>query len=277
MLTRRQFIAGAMGAAASATGLWFYATEGEPFWVDVVERVLRVRGLPDSLVGRRLVHLSDLHVGEYVPDDYLFRSFERVATYDPAIVVITGDLTQHTSLEHASSVYARLPRGRLATVCTFGNHDYGTGWSEPDKADALAAMLTDQGISVLRNETFDVAGLQIIGMDDLWARRFSAQQALSSADISRAAVCLSHNPDTVDTEGWSGFEGWILAGHTHGGQVRPPFMDPPRLPVENKRYTSGEFELSGGRKMYISRGLGFLRQLRFNARPEVTVFELRGA
>ncbi|MDO8986794.1 MAG: phosphoesterase, partial [Coriobacteriia bacterium] len=51
---------------------------------------------------------------------------------------------------------------------------------------------------------------------------------------------------------------------------------PPQLPVENRRYTSGEFDMGDGRYLYINRGLGFLRQMRFNARPEITVFELRG-
>ena len=46
------------------------------------------------------------------------------------------------------------------------------------------------------------------------------------------------------------------------------------LPVKNRRYTSGEFELTGGRRMYISRGVGHLLRVRFNARPEVTLFTL---
>ena len=49
------------------------------------------------------------------------------------------------------------------------------------------------------------------------------------------------------------------------------------LPVKNRRYTSGEFELSGGRRMYINRGVGHLLRVRFNARPEVTLFQLTKA
>jgi predicted MPP superfamily phosphohydrolase len=72
-------------------------------------------------------------------------------------------------------------------------------------------------------------------------------------------------------------DGWILSGHTHGGQCKPPFLTPPLLPVRNRRYTAGEFALDGGRRLYISRGVGHLRQVRFNVRPEVTVFELHSA
>jgi uncharacterized protein len=100
---------------------------------------------------------------------------------------------------------------------------------------------------------------------------------LASLDPSRASLVLSHNPDTVDLPVWGGYEGWILAGHTHGGQCKPPFLPPPLLPVRNRRYTAGEFELSGGRRLYISRGVGHLLEVRFNVRPEVTVFTLQSA
>jgi predicted MPP superfamily phosphohydrolase len=71
--------------------------------------------------------------------------------------------------------------------------------------------------------------------------------------------------------------GWILSGHTHGGQCKAPFLPPPLLPVRNRRYTQGEFRLSGNRSMYINRGVGHLLPVRINVRPEVTLFELRQA
>jgi predicted MPP superfamily phosphohydrolase len=261
MLTRRQFIGGCVGFAAAGAGLFAYTAEVEPFWPQFERRQLPVRDLPSKLAGAMLVHLSDIHVGGRVPDSYVLDSFERIAELKPDIIVVTGDLTQASSSSHAESVYAHLPHGRLATVCTLGNHDYGRAWSEPAKADSLAGAMS-------------VEGLQVVGMDDLWAGRFDPAKAFASADAGMPTICLSHNPDTADLAGWGSFDGWILAGHTHGGQCKPPFLPPPQLPVNNRRYTSGEFQLSGGRRMYISRGLGFLRQVRFNARPEVTVFEL---
>ena len=97
-------------------------------------------------------------------------------------------------------------------------------------------------------------------------------------DPRRAALALSHNPDTVDLPVWAGFEGWILSGHTHGGQCKPPFLPPPLLPVRNRRYTAGEFEPSGNRRICTSvAGSAICSQVRFNVRPEVTVFELRPA
>jgi hypothetical protein len=71
-----------------------------------------------------------------------------------------------------------------------------------------------------------------------------------------------------------GVRGWVLAGHTHGGQVKPPFLPSPVLLVRNKRYAAGEFSLEAARTMYVDRGLGRFFRLRFNVRPEMTPFTL---
>ena len=94
---------------------------------------------------------------------------------------------------------------------------------------------------------------------------------------ARPAVVLCHNPDACDLPGWRDFQGWVLSGHTHGGQCRPPFLPPPLLPVKNPRYTAGTIALGEHRTLYINRGLGHLLKVRFNARPEVTIFTLEKA
>jgi predicted MPP superfamily phosphohydrolase len=90
-------------------------------------------------------------------------------------------------------------------------------------------------------------------------------------------IVLAHNPDAQDLPIWDGIQGWVLAGPTHGGQVKPPFLPPPVLPVRNKRYTAGEFEVGAGRRLYINRGLGHMLPVRFNVRPEITLFTLEAA
>lgn len=279
-MTRRQFVLGSTAAIASAAGLGAYAWYVEPHWLEVVRRPLPVSGLPDGLVGRVLVHITDVHVGPSVSDGYVLDAFRVLARLDPAIVVVTGDFTSWDPhvIDQASRVYAEMPHGRLATLGVLGNHDYGIGWANGAHADALAEALSALGIQVLRNEIAEVGGVQVVGMDDLWAGRFDPREALRGIEQERAMIALSHNPDTVDLPGWDGFEGWILAGHTHGGQCRLPLLPPPQLPVENRRYTSGEFELSEGRRMYIGRGVGHLHiRARFAARPEMTAFKLTRA
>ena len=236
-----------------------------------------VRHLPPALTGCTVAQLSDLHVSPWVSDDYLRETFRRVAALNPDVVVITGDLMNPHDRweEHVPAVYQHAPRGRLATIATLGNHDYGNTCGTMRRwLRASTDLLGSCGITVLRNEVLDAGGLQIVGLDELWAHRFDLDGAFRALDVNRAAIALSHNPDTVDLPGWENYEGWILSGHTHGGQCKPPFLPPPLLPVKNRRYTAGEFELTGNRRLYISRGVGHGLKVRFNARPEVTLFEL---
>ena len=278
MTSRRQFLAAAaVGLGTIGTGV--YTSLIEPYWLDIVRRPLRIPALPTGLQGASLVQLSDLHVGPRVPDEYILETFARVRALEPAIVAYTGDFVSYESdtVEHARRIYRDAPRGRIATVGVLGNHDYGPNWAHPEVAAELADLLGGLGITILRNDLIDVGGLQIVGLDDLWGERFDPARGFASLDSGKPALALSHNPDTVDLPGWDCFRGYILSGHTHGGQCKPPFLPPPVLPVKNRRYTSGEFELSGDRRMYISRGVGHVLRVRFNVRPEVTVFDLQQA
>lgn len=169
------------------------------------------------------------------------------------------------------------PKGRLATVGIMGNHDYGKNFAEKEVGDQLAALLNNMGIHMLRNEQYTYAGLNFIGLDDYWGPYFDPGKVMQVQHQEQASVVLCHNPDVCDLDVWNGYKGWILSGHTHGGQAKPLFLDPPILPVKNKRYTSGKIALSGERTLYINRALGHLWPLRFNVRPEVTLFTLEQA
>ncbi len=282
-MNRRQFLArGAALAGVGATGVVGYTWGVEPFWLDVVHREMPVAKLPPALDGARLAHLSDLHVGPRVRDDYLVDVLGRTRALRPDFVVLTGDLITHrdaageAQFTRLRNVLAHLPRGRLGTVAVLGNHDYGTAWQDMAVAARVQAELERAGAHVLRNDAVAVAGLDFVGVEDLWARCADARQALArrSAD---AAIALCHNPDGADELAWGDYRGWILAGHTHGGQCKPPFLPPPLLPVRNRRYAAGEVAAPGGRTLYISRGVGYYLHVRFNVRPEVTLFTLRPA
>ena len=275
-LTRRRFLCG-LGAAAVASGA--YALWVEPHFVSITERDLPIARLPSALNGRLLVQISDLHIGP-VDDDYLLGCFAKVNALHPDLLLITGDYMtcrHDEQIEHVGRLLSTLNKPPLGVFGSMGNHDYGPYWMHSPTADRLVRTLAAVGIPVLRNEKRDVEGLQLVGLDDLWAGRFAPTEVLLSLDPARAALVMSHNPDTLDRDGWSGYQGWILSGHTHGGQCKPPFLDPPVIPVMNQRYTSGEIDLGDGRRVYINRGLGYNRQIRFNARPEITAFTMRQA
>jgi uncharacterized protein len=279
MISRRRFLGAAGVAVGAAAGVGLYTWRIEPHRLELVRRQLAIRNLPSSLVSRTLVQISDVHVGTRVSDDYVLATFRKIVDLQPDIVVFTGDFMSYHDrvFEQLPMLYRHFPKGRMATLAILGNHDYGPNWAHPEIAARVVDTIHPFGITVLRNQIAEVEGLQVAGLDDLWAKQFDPAQVIARLESRRAAIVLSHNPDTVDLPGWGDYEGWILAGHTHGGQCKPPFLPPPLLPVRNRRYTAGEFALTGGRRLYISRGVGHLLQVRFNVRPEVTAFELRSA
>ena len=304
-MNRRRFLAVGVGAVAAAAGTAVYAWQIEPYWLDVVRRPMPLENLPPSLEGKTLLQVSDVHVGPRVSSDYLIRAFEVGRALAPDFVAYTGDFVSYRS-PHEIAELARLlrtaPRGRLATVASLGNHDYGRNWRSIAVADDVSRVATDVGMVVLRNDVRTLGGLQFAGLADFWSPEFGPHHGLpptgelvapvpsrfarADTDASGAlrllardapTVVLSHNPDVQDLAIWDGVRGWVLAGHTHGGQVKPPFLPPPILPVRNKRYTAGAFDVGPGRTMYINRGLGFLVQVRFDVRPELTLFTLTRA
>jgi predicted MPP superfamily phosphohydrolase len=252
----------------------------EPHWLEITERDLPIEKLPAELDGARLAQLSDLHIGPQVSDEYLVRTFDRVSALKPDIVVLTGDFISYSHVRgepqfgRVREVLAHVPKGCLATVGILGNHDYGRSWREEPVARKVIAEAERAGVRILRNEVESVQGLDVIGVDDLWALRGNSRVALLRRS-SEAALVLVHNPDAADELQWPEYRGWMLAGHTHGGQCKAPFLPPPLLPVRNARYVAGPVAVDDGRTLYISRGVGHLIQARFNVRPEVGVFTLR--
>lgn len=280
-ISRRDFVGRAvLGAFAGAAALGGYTWRVEPHWVKVVERDLPIENLPASLVGKTMIQLSDIHIGPDVDDSYIIESFARVAALAPDILVITGDFFTHRGnrqeeqWQQLKLVMRHMPRGRLATIGVLGNHDYGLYWRDMKVAGRVQGIAEHAGVHVLRNESVNVQGLDFVGTDDLWSGTADPMRALAQRS-GDAAIVLCHNPDAQDELQWGDYRGWVLAGHTHGGQCKPPFLPPPLLPVKNRRYVAGEVEVLGtGRRLYINRGLGHLQRVRFNVRPEITRFAL---
>lgn len=256
-----------------------YVVGIEPHWVQVVRRDLPVAELDDALVGKTLAQISDPHVGPIVEDQYLRRAVKQTAALKPDMVAITGDIMTYRNdgeIERSADILSGLGQPPLGAFAVLGNHDYGPGVRRNDLAVAMTRALGEHNIIMLRNAYMDVGeGLRVAGLDDLWSRRFEPEHVLPAMRKGRSSLVLCHNPDSADTGNWHDFQGWILCGHTHGGQIQPPFGGrPPILPVNNPRYCAGEVAVPGGARLYINRGLGYTHRVRFNARPEITLFTL---
>jgi uncharacterized protein len=277
-MNRRTFFA---CSGAGLAGVLGYAHWIEPFWLDVTARDLAVAHLPQALDGKTLLHLSDLHIGPSVDTTYLHRVWRTANALQPDIVAYTGDWVTWrgpAQLRQLEGHLPSMPKGRIATVSVLGNHDHGVRWREPQVASAVADTVQQGGVTMLRNASIDIDGLSVIGIEDWWSRTAQPEKALATWRRDTPSLVLNHNPDCMDARSrWNGYDGWVLSGHTHGGQCRSPFLAPPILPVQNKRYTSGEIAVGDGRRVYISRGVGFNIQWRFDVRPEITLFTLRRA
>jgi len=280
-MNRRKFIQrtfwGTVGLGA-ATGL--YTWQIEPFWLEFVRKKMPIRNLPDNLIGKTLMQISDIHIGNRFNYDYIIESFKKAQKYDPDFVVYTGDYVSYEDerqFRQLDDVFRHTVRGKIATIGILGNHDYGKNWAERPVADQISSQLENFGIAMLKNSREEFRGLNIIGFEDYWSINFGPEEVMNSYDQAKANLVLCHNPDVCDLDVWNGYEGWILSGHTHGGQCKPPFLEAPMLPVKNRRYDQGEIDLGDGRTLYINRAVGHLWQVRFNVRPEITIFELEQA
>lgn len=260
--------------------LGVYIWRIEPRWVEWNHYVMPIKNLPESLVDKKLVQISDIHIGETVDEEYIIKQFKKISDINPDILVFTGDYISAVNINQApfdqlQKILEYSPKGKLATVAILGNHDYGILARNGSRADSLVQILVNNGFTVLRNTNLNINGLNVIGIDDYWGTNFYPDIAMDLYKREKANLVLVHNPDVCDLDVWNGYDGWILSGHTHGGQVRLPFSKASIIPVDNKNYDEGLKHLSNGRTLYINKGLGHSIRVRWNVRPEITVFTLK--
>ena len=282
-LSRRQFFRRSAMLAAVPAVAGAYATQVEPFWPRHHEVAIPVRRLPAAFDGFRVLHLTDLHAGQ-TDFSYLRRTIDHAATLRPDLVLLTGDVVNHHR-EWADPIATLLGdtyvKAGIPVVASLGNHDYGYARRPGDDPDpylhlAVMAALADHGCVPLRNAAhpIDRNGQRIwtVGLDDIWFGQFDPDAAFAGVPADAVRLVLSHNPDTAAHLDRFAPD-LILAGHTHGGQVRLPLFGPPILNVADTRHSQGLFDLPNSR-LYVSAGVGYIRRIRFNCRPEVPVFRL---
>jgi predicted MPP superfamily phosphohydrolase len=277
-LTRRKFFKRVARISILPVGIGLYTWRIEPHWLSFTHRDLPLPNLPAELENKTLIHISDLHTGTQVDSNYIINSLKKINQLKPDILAITGDFISYDSshqFDELSRVMEHLPSTTLGTFGILGNHDYGHGWRQDEVAGEVAKRVKNSGIQLLRNQSANLKGLNIAGIEDFWAPHFITKDIANAFPDDSPSLILSHNPDSADHKALAEAKGYMLCGHTHGGQCKPPFLPPPLLPVQNKRYVSGEIKIREDLTMYINKGLGYLIRVRFNVRPEVTVFTLK--
>ncbi len=276
-MNRRVFINHSLKAMGALGLTGFYSWQIEPEWVEYTQTVLPLQRSKNHLNSTQkiLIQISDLHIGNRFNLNYFYEAFKKVNHLQPDFVVYTGDFVQYENSEQfkqLQKIAPYFPKGTLGTIAVLGNHDYGKKFKEENVARTIQSILQENGLTVLRNEQIEINNISFIGIDDLWGTNFNPQPLVSKIDKTKEHIILCHNPDVYDLPIMRNLKGVMLSGHTHGGQVKPPFLPPFIIPVKNKNYTSGWVHKDKDLKMYINKGLGNLWKLRFNVRPEITKF-----
>jgi predicted MPP superfamily phosphohydrolase len=284
-----------------------YAVLGEPYWpVFKRHRVNVNSGWPDVSI----VHISDLHVRR--ADQRLYRAQRNaIQGLAPDILCVTGDVCEKVEDIQMVVDMLKTARPRLGTFVVLGNHEhnaplpahvrshYQSGWrrlignvlhlfaprltSDGDhEGHAMAEALQEAGITVLHNEGMrielggDGRSLWIGGCDSAWAGHADMLAAMRGRRPGEPCLALIHEPDLAFEAREEGAD-LILAGHTHGGQVRLPLFGAPYTMHTDPRIAiAAGFQRIETSLLHITAGLGHTIPLRFLCPPEVVWLDAHG-
>ncbi len=257
----------------------FYRLKG-PF---VREISVGIPGLPGDLSGFRIVHLSDIHVGGFMLERDLARLRDMVMALDPDLLLITGDMIDHSLSEVSlfSSLFSAVT-GRFGRFLVMGNHEQWIG------GKAVSDAFTRNGFSLLENKSVRIsvkkAGLWIVGLSDPAEKERvpgggpDPRRAFEAVPDGEGdpVIVMAHQPDV-----WMALSGvhadLMLSGHTHGGQIGF-FRSGWNLARLFHRLDIGLFQrVVNGRlqQLFVHGGLGYFGvPVRLGIRPEVVVLTL---
>lgn len=252
--------------------------------IEVTRTTIVSERLPQSFSGFTIAHISDLHNAEFGKGN--FTLLQKLREEKPDIIVITGDLvdSRHTDIDIALK-FAQNAMDITQVYYVTGNHE-----ARLNEYNKLEAGLKDAGVIVLRDEVYriekDQEEILLIGLDDpkftLKSDWFNETLAMVNtklknliADSNTFSILLFHRPELFEIYAENNID-LVLSGHTHGGQIRVPFLGALIVPDQGifPEYDAGLFT-SGRTKMIISRGLGnSIIPFRVNNRPELVVVKL---
>ncbi len=243
--------------------------------IEVTEHRIPITGLPEAFRGFRIVHLTDIHHGVFLPLAAVTAAVSLANRLKPDLVVLTGDFVTYSRayIEPLATILGFL-RARYGAAAVLGNHDFRVG------AGQVARALRRAGIEVLRNAHTVVrrAGqaVYVAGVDDLW-NQADLPRALRGIPSGATTVLLSHNPEIIRPAAARGVS-LVLSGHTHGGQVRLPLVGSILgRSREGRRFRDG-YDRLGSTHIYVSRGIGtVVLPFRFRCPAEIPRLHLQPA
>lgn len=223
-------------------------------------------------LGLKIAHLSDTHLIWHTSSRRLDKFFRSMEAEKPDMILFTGDLFDEVAWarkQDMSQLAAKLkslsaPLGKLAIL---GNHDF----DETGSAKFVGHFLENAGFSILNNDSELRGKIAISGLDDL--REGKPDFALQAAAGGDFSLLMIHEPDTIlELEKPEQYD-LVIAGHSHGGQIR---MGPFRLKNKgSKAYDRGLYHISESTKLFVNSGIGctFL-PIRIGVIPEIVYYLL---
>lgn len=267
-------------AIASGFGSIFWGYLIGQRWVSVTPVELPMAGVEGALSGLRIAQITDLHIGPMMRAPKLRGYVDRINRLEPDLIVITGDIFDFDPqyIEEGCTELARL-RAKRGVFAVLGNHDVYTGTER-----VVEGIREHTDIRVLRDEWVEIdvdgAPICLAGIEDPgegWREKESEHPALDilapkiPAHLPR--VLLAHRPSYFAHASRAGFQ-VVLAGHTHGGQLRFPFAKNFNVSRVIAHHTSGRFDMEGS-TLYVSQGLGVAGlPVRLNCPREISLIRL---
>lgn len=219
----------------------------------VIDERIWIDALPDAFSGLRVVQISDIHHGLFLPEEWVAQAVWQANRLNPDIVALTGDFVTYSraNIGPVAEILRSL-RARYGVFAVLGNHDFRVD------ADAVTQALRRQRIDVLRNQHVSLGfrgeSMYVAGVDD-YGYGANVRQAMSGIPRDAATILLAHNPRIISIATRHGVS-LVLSGHTHGGQVNLPLLGNVygRSP-EHMRYKVG-WDRMASTQIYVSRGIG---------------------
>jgi predicted MPP superfamily phosphohydrolase len=277
--TRRRFLL--LAAAAGTVALAGDSILLEPNRPRIVRQDFFLPRWPERLSGFTVALLSDFHYDPYFSAHPLHAAIPIVNGLHPDLIVLAGDFVSmpwvgnDRKAAFAAEPCARLLRQMIAPHglwAVLGNHDEGTDHKHVTRA------LQAENIQVLANQSQaierDGARIWLAGVNDVLSRTADLSKTLRSVPADESVILLAHEPDFADEAAKFPID-LQLSGHSHGGQIRIPFLPPLYLPTMAKKYVWGRYNV-GPLALYTTAGLGTIGvPVRLNCPPEITLLTLR--
>jgi hypothetical protein len=279
ILTRRNFL---LGSGATAAGLALYSGEIARHEISIVTQEIVIAKLPAAFHNLRIAQISDIHFDEYTEPSFLRRVVAQVNSLAPDLVLLTGDFISVVPMgqKFAYGAIFRCADVLRGLTCplrmaVMGNHDTFLG--APDIREGLATasipLLVDQSIPIER----DGQRLWIVGIEEPLTGHPNLDVAIPRRPDG-PVILMSHGPDYADTifaHPRGQHVDLVVSGHSHGGQIRLPFLGALKLPEGAKKYSEGLYRI-GPMQLYVNRGIGAVGvPFRLNCPPEITLFTLK--